>query len=95
MTKKVNQIVKHQQFHAVRIIFFPSPSGLCPRTAAFLRLPGARYRVLPEAEAGDAERDAAAGGPRARDDGGRGQQGATAARPGQQGQRLPGDEDSR
>ncbi len=74
---------------------FPVLAGLCSCTAAFLGLPGACYRVLPEAEAGDAERDAAAGGPRARDDGGRGQQGATAPRPGQQGQRIPGDEDSR
>lgn len=70
-------------------------SGFRSRSAAFLCLPGARHRVLPEAQAGDAERDAAAGGPRPRDDGGRGQQGATAPRPGQQGQRIPGDEDSR
>lgn len=37
-------------------------SGLCPRTAAFLCLPGAGHRVFPEAEAGDAERDAASRG---------------------------------
>lgn len=47
----------------------PISSGLCPRTAALLSLPGARHGVLPKAEAGDAERDVAAGGPSARDDG--------------------------
>lgn len=70
-------------------------SGLCPRAAALLRLPGTRHRVLPEAPAGDAKRDAAAGGAGARDHGGRGQQGAAAPRFGQQGARLPGDEDPR
>lgn len=83
-----------QQLRAVRIVF-PVLSGLCSRAAALLSLPGARHRVLPQAEAGDAERDAAAGGPRARNYGRRRQQGATAPRPGQQGQRIPGDEDSR
>lgn len=72
-----------------------SSSGLCPCAAALLGLPGARHRVLAEAPTGDAERDAAAGGPGARDHGGGGQQGAAAPRSGQQGARLPGDEDSR
>lgn len=75
--------------------YFPVVSGLCPRKAAFLSLPWTCHRVLPEAEAGDAERDAAAGGPRTRDHGGRGQQRATTPWPGQQGQRIPGNEDSR
>lgn len=47
----------------------PISSGLCPCTAALLSLPGARHGVLPKAETGDAERDVAAGGPSARDDG--------------------------
>lgn len=69
-------------------------SGLRPCTAAFLSLSGARHRVFPKAEAGDAEWDLAAGGPRTRGDGGRGEQGAAAPWLGQQGQRLPRDEDS-
>lgn len=70
-------------------------SGLCSRAATLLGLPGARHRVLAQAPAGDAERDAAAGGPGARDHGGRGQQRAAAPRSGQQGPGLPGDEDPR